>query len=57
MAQTPSRSWSLGARQAPPMQKRVAPAACAARAAASAASTLASFEASTPVSKWALCGQ
>ena len=50
IAQTFSRSRSLGERQAAPMQKRLAPAAFAARASASTASRLISFSASTPVS-------
>ena len=43
MAQTCSRSRSLGERQAAPMQKRLAPAALAARASASTASSAISF--------------
>ena len=50
MAQTWSRSRSLGARQAAPMQKREAPEALAARASASTASIAISFSALTPVS-------
>ena len=57
MAQTLSRSRSLGSRQAAPMQKREAPAALAARASASTASTFISFSALTPVSYLADCGQ
>ena len=50
MAQTASRSLSLGERQAAPMQKREAPASCAARASASTASTSISLVAFRPVS-------
>ena len=57
MAQTFSTSRSLGERQAAPMQKRLAPAALAARASASTASSSISFSALTPVSYLALCGQ
>ena len=47
----------LGARQAAPMQKRVAPASWAALAARVTSSTLISFSAFTPVSNSADCGQ
>ena len=57
MAQTFSTSRSLGERHAAPMQKRLAPAALAARASASTASSSISFSALTPVSYLALCGQ
>jgi hypothetical protein len=57
MAQTVSRSWSLGARQAAPMQNRWAPRARAAAASSSTARTAISLLAATPVSYCAACGQ
>ncbi len=57
IAHTASRSLSFGERQAAPMQKRVAPAALAARASASTASMAISLEALRPVSWLALCEQ
>ena len=57
ISQTASRSWSLGERQAAPMQKRLAPWASAARASVSTASTAINLDAPTEVSYRALCGQ
>jgi hypothetical protein len=50
-------SRSFGARQAAPMQNRVAPAALARCAATSTSSGSISFVAATPVSYCAACGQ
>ena len=52
-----SMSRSFGPRQAAPMQKRVAPASLARRAASITASSAISGVASTGVSKWTDCGQ
>ena len=57
MAATFSRSLCLGERQAAPMQKRVAPAARAARARSMTVSSGSSASLATPVSKRMLCGQ
>jgi len=54
---TASMSRSLGARQAAPMQKRLAPASLAAKAALRTVSTPINLLACTPVSKCTDCGQ